>query len=69
MATVNCEFCKKPLRTDEMNIYQWTSGWVKQRSGGGGHGVSLPERSPRWAHSWCVDSRIRGFENQHTMFD
>jgi hypothetical protein len=64
-----CELCKKPLRTDEVAVHQWTAGWVKQRSGGGGHGISLAERSPRWAHGYCVDRASAGYdERQQGMF-
>lgn len=67
--TFLCEFCKKALRTESTGVYQWTAGWVKQRSGGGGHGISLPERAPRWAHSWCVERIAQGYaEGQQTMF-
>jgi hypothetical protein len=51
----------------DSGVYQHTSGWVMNRAGGGGHGVSLPERANRWAHGLCVQRAIRGVTNQRTM--
>jgi hypothetical protein len=66
--SATCEFCHNELDTREPGVHQWTAGWVRQRSGGGGHGISLPERANRWAHSYCVDSETRGFTKQKSMF-
>ena len=55
-----CEYCEGRLDVREPGTYQYTCGWVMQRSGGGGHGVSLPERSNRWAHRLCIETKIRG---------
>jgi hypothetical protein len=63
-----CEFCSKELDTRADGVHQWTAGWVMQRSGGGGHGISLPQRANRWAHPWCIDTEIRGFTHQKSMF-
>lgn len=63
-----CEFCQEELDTRLPGIYQWTSGWVMNRDGGGGHGVSLPEREPRFAHRHCVEARTKGTLNQTKMF-
>jgi hypothetical protein len=62
-----CEFCKNELDTREDGTSQFTSGWVKQRSGGGGHGVSLAKRENRWAHSYCVERAAQGY-SQTSMF-
>jgi len=63
-----CEFCKIDLNTQALNVYQYTAGWVMQRAGGGGHGVSLPERANRWAHRHCVENVSRGREGQTSLF-
>lgn len=55
-----CEFCSKPLDIGAEGTHQFTTGWVMLRSGGGGHGVSLPKRLPRWAHPWCIDRETNG---------
>ena len=65
----HCEFCKQELDTREIGVHQYTSGWVRQREGGGGHGISLPERANRWAHGYCVDGQIRGHPVRPTLFD
>jgi len=63
-----CEKCGKPLDTRATGIFQFTSGWVQQREGGGGHGISLPQRDPtRWAHRHCIESEARGYGDQKSM--
>jgi hypothetical protein len=52
-----CEFCGKDVDIRVEGVHQWTSGWVKVRDAGGGHGVSLPKREDRWAHKSCVIGR------------
>jgi len=63
-----CEFCKGDLDTGEQGVYQWVEGWVMNRDGGGGHGISCPVRSNRWAHHHCVVSASRGLANQSALF-
>lgn len=63
----NCEICKKPLDVRAEGVHQRTSGWVKNREDGGGHGVSLPEREPRWAHGDCVYRVKRGWIKQEKL--
>lgn len=66
-----CEICKRedqPIDTRMDGVHQWTAGWVMNRTGGGGHGVSLPQRENRWAHGSCVDRVSRGAFGQRSMF-
>lgn len=63
-----CEFCGNDLDTREDGVHQFTKGWVKNREGGGGHGISLPEREYRWAHGYCVDRVSRGLQHQKELF-
>jgi hypothetical protein len=63
-----CEYCGQEVDVRAEGSHQHVSGWVKNRSGGGGHGVSVPVRANRWAHSWCVDSASRGTLTQGSMF-
>jgi len=63
-----CEFCGHLLDVRADGVHQRTSGWVKNRSGGGGHGVSLPQRENKWAHGYCVDRATHGLLKQHSMF-
>lgn len=65
---VACDFCGKDLDVRDRGVYQRTSGWVMNRAGGGGHGVSLPERALRWAHGLCVERAVRGQTHQQDMF-
>jgi len=62
-----CEFCHDPLDVRDRGVYQRTSGWVMNRTGGGGHGISLPEREPRWAHGLCVERKSKGTFGQPTF--
>ena len=64
----SCEFCNYELDNRQPGVHQWTAGWVMVREGGGGHGISLPQREDRWAHSHCVDRAIKGFIGQTNLF-
>jgi len=64
----NCELCNGLLDTRANGVHQWTAGWVMQRSGGGGHGISLPVRESRWAHGDCINLKTRGLLNQPVLF-
>jgi hypothetical protein len=63
-----CEFCSQELDVRAEGSHQRISGWAKVRTGGGAHGVSLPERQNRWAHSWCIDRATRGTLTQQSLF-
>lgn len=63
-----CELCGNLLNVTKPGVHQWTSGWVKNRQGGGGHGISCAEREARWAHDECVRKRADRFENQGSLF-
>jgi hypothetical protein len=62
-----CEFCNNELDTRTEGVHQWTAGWVMVRAGGGGHGISLPERANRWAHRYCVERATSGHLRQGSM--
>lgn len=63
-----CEFCGEELDVRDTGVHQRTSGWVMIRAGGGGHGVSLPERENRWAHGHCIERLTKGTFAQGTIF-
>jgi hypothetical protein len=63
-----CEFCQKELDIRDKGVFQHTSGWVMNRVGGGGHGVSLAARDNRWAHPLCVERMSKGTFGQRQMF-
>lgn len=62
-----CVFCDEVLDVRADGTHQRISGWAKNRTGGGAHGVSLPERENKWAHSWCIDRATRGHLQQATL--
>lgn len=57
---VHCVFCNAPLDMRQDGVFQLTSGWVKNRSQGGGNAIALAERQPHWACPHCIDSKING---------
>jgi hypothetical protein len=59
-----CEFCPDPIDIRDEGVHQWTAGWVMQRAGGGGHGISCAVRENRWAHKKCVERESRGLPQQ-----
>lgn len=63
-----CELCSRELNTQADGVHQWVAGWVKNRSGGGGHGISLAQAENRWAHGQCVERKIKGYDKQFGMF-
>ena len=69
MSTVTCEFCKRSIDPHEAGVHQYTTGWVKNREGGGGHGISLPTRLPRWACFGCMDRKLKGTYGQTSLLD
>ena len=63
-----CEFCGDDLNITDDGVHQFTSGWVKNRASGGGHGISLAKRELRWAHGYCIDKASRGLLQQGSLF-
>lgn len=64
-----CAFCGQELDRTAPGVYQHTSGWVMNRDGGGGHGVSLPERESRWAHGLCIERLKKGTFAQASILE
>jgi hypothetical protein len=64
-----CEFCGLDLDVRDHGVHQFTSGWVMNRAGGGGHGVSLPTRAQRWAHGRCIERQSDGTFAQPSIFE
>ena len=56
----HCAFCGMELDIRQPGVFQLTSGWVKNRSQGGGNAIALAERQPHWACAACIDTRIHG---------
>ena len=54
-------------REDDPDIAVSERVRVLQSAGGGGHGISLPERANRWAHKRCVENKIRGYGQQPNL--
>jgi len=63
-----CALCGRAVDPEAIGVYQWTAGWVQRREGGGGHGISLAKREPRWAHRDCVERAVRGVLHQTELF-
>lgn len=63
-----CEFCPHELDIRAIGVHQFTTGWVKNRAGGGGHAVALPTRENRWAHGHCIERLADGRFSQEELF-
>ncbi len=61
-----CELCGREVNTGVDGVYRWTAGWMMNRSGGGGHSLSLKQSENKWAHGKCVEDKVRGY--QGSMF-
>ena len=66
MANLTCHICGRALSAKDTGTCQYTRGWVKVRSGGGGNAVHLPDREPYFAHYECVKRRIAGWDRRQT---
>lgn len=64
-----CFLCPNDLDIRADGVHQWVAGWVKNREGGGGHGISLPQREDKWAHRQCVEREVKGQTGQIGMFE
>lgn len=65
-----CEFCGDPVDVNSSTTYVFVSGWARNRTAGGTNGLSLAERSARWACRICIDSlRSGGIIGQEVLFD
>jgi hypothetical protein len=56
-----CKLCGQELDIEAPGVHQWVAGWVMNRTGGGGHGISLPKRENLWAHGHCIKRATQGF--------
>ena len=67
---IRCTICGENIEDPSApGTFQWTSGWVQNRRGGGGHALSLPKRHPYWAHKSCLERKIKGWIGQGQMFE
>jgi hypothetical protein len=62
-----CEFCSRDIDITADGTHQYTTGWVKVRSGGGGHAIALPDRENRWACDYCIRRKAGGYDKQGSM--
>jgi len=51
----NCVDCGMELDIRRPGVYAHTSGWVKNRSQGGGNAIALPVKSGSYACESCID--------------
>jgi len=66
---VHCEFCDQLLDARRPGVYAHTSGWVKNRSQGGGNAVTLSERTGRYACKTCIEvAQAKGQGLQPALF-
>jgi hypothetical protein len=62
-----CEFGGEEIDTRTAGVFQFTTGWVMQRDGGGGHGISLPKRELRFCCRYHMEREIAGYTKQAVL--
>lgn len=65
---MKCHYCDKPVDPRADGVHQYAKGWVMNRSGGGGHGLSLPVRSNLWACASCIRDLTSGSFGTGSLF-
>lgn len=65
-----CMFCGDALDVREEGVYSLQTGWMKNRSQGGGNALALrePVGPGYWACSQCIEDRQHGHVGQATLF-
>ena len=66
----SCTYCGESIDVREVGVYSLQTGWMKNRSQGGGNALALREPvSPGyWACTHCIDARQNGTLGQATLF-
>jgi hypothetical protein len=49
-----CVNCQAEIDSASAGVYQWVSGWMKNRADGGGNAVALIERTKAWSCAACI---------------
>ncbi len=60
---IGCVFCGSAV-DPEHGDYQWTSGWVRKRGGGGANALRGREEHERFACRFCVEKLAKGINPQ-----
>lgn len=55
-----CAMCGDAIDVRQPGVYRLMTGWVKNRSEGGGNAVTLAEKHNEWACNMCIDSHLHG---------
>jgi hypothetical protein len=65
-----CTFCNEELDIREVGVYSLQTGWMKNRSQGGGNALALREqvKPGMYACPFCIESRQHGTVGQATLF-
>lgn len=64
----DCHFCQQEIDIRREGVHQFVSGWVKNRAGGGGNAIAVPERLNRYACKLCIERLKHGTTIQMTLF-
>jgi hypothetical protein len=65
-----CERCGVQVSPTAPGTFQFASGWLEARKGGGAHAIALAVREQRFMCSPCVDLlRLGGAAQQVSLFD
>lgn len=57
---VVCDMCGTVIDRMAPTTYEHLAGWARNRTGGGAHSVTLPERDGRFACGECIHKALHG---------
>jgi hypothetical protein len=67
-----CEFSPKDkphyVNIEADGTFQFTEGWMKNRSAGGGNALADAKRFPRYACPGCMERHLKGYDKQPGLF-
>lgn len=66
--SISSTVCQGEVDVTAPGTHQHISGgWLTNRTGGGAHGVRVPQRDAQWACGPCVDQLADGLEGQGSL--
>ena len=65
-----CTYCNDPVDIRAPGVYSLQTGWMKNRTQGGGNALALrePIRPGQWACPFCIEERQHGHVGQASLF-
>ena len=65
-----CTYCNDPVDIRAPGVHSLQTGWMKNRTQGGGNALALrePIRPGQWACPFCIEERQHGHVGQASLF-